>query len=85
MSAQDDARDILAALRGADNPAEVAHPGEPPTTKGMNEDAARKVTGDYDAKLQAYGGYLLSKPAGALTQAEQRFMWAELGKLRRGE
>jgi len=85
MSQQDDARDILAALRGADNPTEVTHPGEPPSTKGMNDESARRVRGEYDAKLQAYGSYLTSKPAGALTQGEQKFLWAELGKLRRGE
>lgn len=86
MSAQDDARDILAALRSAEEPrAEIGHPGEPPSTKGMNDEAARRVTTEYDTKLASYGQYLLSKPTGALTQAEQKFLWTELGKLRRGE
>ena len=89
MTPQDQSKlagEILMGLSGANDAVGVAaHPGEPPSTKGMNEESARKVTAEYHQKLRAYADYVMSKPSGALTQAEQKFLWTELGKLRRGE
>jgi hypothetical protein len=79
------AGDILTGLRGASNPTAVDHPGEPPSTQGMTEEARNKTQGAYQSRLEAYADYLSSKPTVALTQAEQKFLWAEWGKYRRGE
>ena len=79
------AGEILTALRTADNPTEVAHPGEPPSTERRTEEAARKIQGAYQQRLETYANYLLSKPTGQWTEAERTFMWAEWGKHRRGE
>ncbi len=82
-SQSETAGEILAALRG-DKPAEVAHPGEPPSTRGMNEEAAAKVIADYEKKLDAHVAHLLSKPSGTLTAAEQATLMRGLAQWDKG-
>ncbi len=84
---QDDARDILAALRSGGEPgAEVPHPGAESDLRGLTDDARRRTLADYDKKLQAHIEYINSKPGGKLTEAEQKTLWkATMKALRDGE
>ena len=87
MSAQDDARDILAAIRGSNSTEAVAviHPGEVPDVSRMTPDAAEKVRGAYHRQMKAHVEFILSKPASSLTADEQKTLMTEIGKWNREE
>ena len=73
---QEQARDILNALRGGETEA-VAPPTRPSLT-GLTQDAAMKRVEEFERAQEKYVEYLLSKPAAHLTPDEQKTITAEI-------
>jgi len=78
MSQQDDARDILAALRGEPG-TEVLRP-ETPNVTGLTDDARNKVQAAYDRQMDAHVAYLMTKKSSTLTKDEQETLGREVGR-----
>jgi hypothetical protein len=56
----------------------VAHPGLPPNTTGLTDQAKQRVMAAYAEKLDAHVGWLMTLDASRLSVAEAQLLAAEV-------